>query len=251
MFRVLASQNSGIRAGLARLARHARNPLSLPALVWKNLSHPFTAQGAEDRYDQQLGIDTAGYIEPQDLDLTPEEARRGKPYGATPPRIARHLIDLVAARAAEFSFVDIGSGKGRVLMIAAEYPFRRVIGLEHSRMLNEIAAENLRRFRSAHPAAAPIELVTGDAARMKFPDGPLVLFLFNSLGAEAVTEFAAAVKAAYLQAPRKIVVIYYNTGHPGAFDEIGIFATRQAVEYPRDPCDRYKSYNFQALVFET
>jgi SAM-dependent methyltransferase len=251
MFRAIASRHSGIKAGLTRLAHHARNPMALPALIWKNISYPFTAQGAEDRYDRQLGIDTGGYIEPADLDLSPEEARRGKPYGATPPLVARHLIELVAARAGEFTFIDVGSGKGRVLMIAAEYPFRRVIGLEHSRLLNDIAAENLHRFRSAHPQAAPITLVTGDAAQLTLPNEPLVLFLFNSLGAEAVTEFAAAVKSSYLQAPRKIVVIYYNTGHPDAFDEIGIFPTRYAVDYPRDPCDRYKSYNFQALVFET
>jgi SAM-dependent methyltransferase len=215
------------------------------------LSYVFSPQAAERRYDRLLGIDTAGYIETTDLDLSPDATRRGMPYGATPPLIARFLIEEVAAKARGFTFVDVGSGKGRVLLIAAGFPFRQVVGFEHSQMLNEVAAANIRQFAQARPDAAPITLAIGDAARLPLPDGPLVLFLFNSLGAEAVKDFAASLKSSYLLSPRKIICVYYNSAHPDAFEQIGIFSVQRQVDCPKDSCDRYSELNFRALIFET
>jgi len=245
------SLRQSLPARLLHLVRHASDPFSLPHLIWKNVTFPFSPQGAEVRYDRRMGIDTAGYIEAFDLDLSAEEAKRGMPYGATPPRIAKFLIEKIAPRARDFTFVDVGSGKGRVLLIAAGFAFRRVIGFEHSRMLNDVAAENIRQFVERNPDTAPITLVAGDATRLPLPDGPLVLFLFNSLGPEAVQDFAASVRASYLAAPRKIICIYYNTAHPAAFEDAGIFPLLELVDCPDDACDRYRDLGFRALVFET
>ena len=244
-----APQRSGLGAGLLRLARHAASPASLPKLIWKNIAFHFSAEGAERRYDRRLGIDTAGYIETADLDLDAGAIERGMPYGATPPNVARYFIEAVAARARGFTFVDVGSGKGRVLLIAAQYPFCKVVGFEHSKILAEVAAANIRRFTGA--CVAPIEILTGDAAVLPLPDGPLVLFLFNSLPAGAVREFAASVKSSYLRHPRKIILIYYNSACPDAFGETGIFSAGQSMDYPDDPCDRYRKLKFPAVVFET
>jgi len=251
MQETLPSLRPNLPARLLHLMRHVGDPLSLPHLIWKNVTFPFSPQGAEFRYDRRMGIDTAGYIETLDLGLSAEDAERGMPYGATPPRIAKFLIEKIASRTRDFTFVDVGSGKGRVLLIAAGYPFHRVVGFELSRMLNDVAAENVRQFVARNPNAAPITLVTGDAARLPLPDGPLVLFLFNSLGPEAVKDFAASVKASYLAAPRKIICIYYNTAHPAAFEEIGIFPLRELLDYPEDACDRYRGQDYRALLFET
>ncbi len=248
---IALSQRSGFKVRLRRLAGHARDPLSLPRLLWKNIAYAFSPQGAERRYDRQQGIDTAGYIETADLDLSPDVVQRGMPYDATPPLIARFLIEKVAAKARGFTFVDVGSGKGRVLMIAAGFPFRQVVGFEHSQMLNEVAAANIRQFAQAHPDAAPITLAGGDAAHLPLPDGPLVLFLFNSLGPEAVKDFAASLKSSYLLSPRKIICIYYNSAHPDAFEDIGIFPLRHQPDCPEDACDRYSELRFRALIFET
>src|SRR5690349_2113077 len=132
---------------LSRLLRHARRPAILPGLIWKNLKYPFTAQAAEKRYDRRLGIDTGGWIQPQDLDIDGAAAGRSEAYAATPPRIAEFLIARIAEHTGnaikDFTFVDVGSGKGRVLLIAARFAFRKVVGLEQSSALNAIAADNI------------------------------------------------------------------------------------------------------------
>ncbi|HET7084711.1 MAG TPA: class I SAM-dependent methyltransferase [Rhizomicrobium sp.] len=242
---------SGFSARIQRLARHVGNPRDLPALVWKNLTLPFTAQGAELRYDRQHGIDTAGCVDTPDLGLSREVAQRGTLYDATPPRIAEFLIGKIAERAKDFTFVDVGSGKGRVLLIAAQFPFRKVVGLEHSALLNEVAAENIRRFARLHPGAPAIEVVTGDATRLPLPDGPLVLFLYNPLCSDAMRDFGAAIKTSWQAQPRKIICIYYNPAHSSELLESGIFPVQQILDRPRDPSDRHAALPLKALLLET
>jgi SAM-dependent methyltransferase len=236
---------------LSRLLRHAGNPAGLPGLIWKNLIYPFSAQAAERRYDLRLGIDTAGWIGPCDMDIGRDEVQRSEGYGATPPATARFLIAQVADRAKGFTFVDVGSGKGRVLMIASQFPFRRVVGLEHSAALNQIAAKNVHRFAAQHPDVAPVELLTGDATKLPLPDGPLVVFLFNPFGPEAVRDFASSLKASYTAAPRKIICIYYNPTHAEILAGLGIFTRQEQVVCPADPIDRFQRLNLPAVVFET
>jgi len=236
---------------LARFFRHFSNPTALLKLIWKNLVFPFSAQAAEQRYDRQRGIDTAGYIEPSRLGISADAIRTSLQYDPTPPTIAEFLIQKIAPRARGFTFVDIGSGKGRVMLIAARFPFQKVVGFEHSKMLNDIAAENIAHSAGPNSGLAPMELATGDATKLPLPDGPLVLFLYNPFGPEAVRDFAASVGSSYLHAPRKIFCIYYNPAHPEEFETTGIFTSRQLVDCPRDPGNRYDVLRFQALILET
>jgi SAM-dependent methyltransferase len=230
------------------IAHHLRNPLSLARLIWKNVCFPFTPQAAELRYDRRLGIDTSGFVEPDRLGV---EESEGRAYMGTPPRIATFLIGNIAQRARGFTFLDIGSGKGRVLLIASRFAFRQVVGFEHSQQMNVIAASNVRQFATHHPDMAPVEIVSGDATRLPLPEGPLVLFLYNPFGPSLMRDFAASVKASYEQSPRKIICIYYNALFPGEFDRLGIFAIRKQVETPRDPTDRYIKMKMPTIVMET
>jgi SAM-dependent methyltransferase len=66
-------------------------------------------------------------------------------------------------------FVDFGSGKGRVVLQAARYPFGRVVGVEISEELNRIARENVERGRH-RLACQDVELVTADVLEYEIPD---------------------------------------------------------------------------------
>ena len=64
------------------------------------------------------------------------------------PELFREIINSLRIDFREFTFLDIGSGKGRALLLAAEYPFRRIVGVELMPELNSMAEENIRRFAS-------------------------------------------------------------------------------------------------------
>jgi SAM-dependent methyltransferase len=87
-------------------------------------------------------------------------------------------------------FVDLGSGKGRVVLEAArKYPFRRVIGVEISPRLNEIATANLRRLKGPLQCSR-VEFVTADASTWDPPDDLTVAYLYNPFRGEL---FSAAI----------------------------------------------------------
>ena len=75
-------------------------------------------------------------------------------------------------------FVDFGAGMGRVMILAATLPFRRVLGVEHSTALAEIAARNIEKSRSRLKCQV-LEIATCDAARYELPRESLILFFNN------------------------------------------------------------------------
>jgi SAM-dependent methyltransferase len=234
---------------MQQILRHLRNPKALPALVWKNIVFPFTPLAKEMRYDQRLGIDTTGFIAPPDLPLRSDAEKDGGVNNSTPPGIATFLISQTMPRAEGFTFLDIGSGKGRMLLIASRFPFRRVVGFERSLEMNEIAARNVEQFAKHYPDMATVEVVGGDATRLPLPDGPLVIYLANPFMRETMRDLVASMKTSYQENPRKIICIYYNSIFS---DELAtFFPIQRSVAIPPDPADSYTHLNLPTMMFET
>ena len=103
------------------------------------------------------------------------------------PKITSRLTRMFSApgstacprKLAAFTFVDIGCGKGRALLLAEEYPFRKIIGVEFSRRLAKIAAAN-----AAKSARSASQWFTPTPANFNFPPEPLVVFLYNPFSGE-------------------------------------------------------------------
>ena len=72
----------------------------------------------------------------------------------------------------------MGSGKGRAL-VAAALPFRRIVGVEFSPELEELARANVERFMRKSAYGGSIESVCEDATAYDLPPEPLVLHFFN------------------------------------------------------------------------
>jgi predicted RNA methylase len=96
----------------------------------------------------------------------------------------------------EFSFIDVGAGMGRAMLLAAELPFRQVVGVELNPTLARIARKNLTVWRASGRARAPMRLVCRDAAEFRLPEGPCLAFLFNPFGAPVMRRVLAAWKKA-------------------------------------------------------
>jgi SAM-dependent methyltransferase len=109
----------------------------------------------------------------------------------------------------QFTFIDIGAGKGRALLLASEFAFRRAIGVELLPELVEIARENAREFeRRGMPCG--IELVCEDATNFDFPAEPAVVFLFNPLPQAALQTLIQNLERSLHQNPRPVYVAYAN-----------------------------------------
>jgi Histone methylation protein DOT1 len=135
-------------------------------------------------------------------------------------------------------FVDIGSGKGRVVCQAAQYPFRRVLGVEVSERLNEIARQNVDRILP-RLACKHVELITEDAARFDIPDDVTVVYLYYPFTGETFSSVVDKLIASLDRRPRRLTVIYACPRRGEALVDTGRFElARISRDGRRDPIGR-------------
>ena len=101
--------------------------------------------------------------------------------------------------------------------MASEYPFRRIIGVEILAELNEIAQQNIARYRSEQQKCFNIESHSGDARAFEFPREALVLYLFNPFPEYVLREVLANLHRSVTAVPREVYVIYHNLVHENVF----------------------------------
>ena len=128
------------------------------------------------------------------------------PYQATGPELFRDMMAALHIPFEDFTFIDIGAGKGRALLMAASYPFRRVIGVELLPALEEVARDNVQK----HGSARPIELICGDACEFEFPAGPLVVYLFNPLPRLSLERVLTNLEQSLMSAPTAAWILYHS-----------------------------------------
>lgn len=131
-------------------------------------------------------------------------------YQPIEPELFHEIIKSLEIDFTEFTFLDIGSGKGRALLLAAEYPFRRVVGIELLAELNSVAEENIRKFLSEKRACDEIRTVCGDATEFSVPTEPLVVFLFNPLPEAGLKKVLANLDTSLREYQRPAYVLYVN-----------------------------------------
>jgi len=153
-------------------------------------------------FDRRLGVNTRGYS-----DLR---------YEPTPAEEFREMLSTIPFDPREFVFVDFGSGKGKVLMLAAHYPFRKVVGVELWEDLHRIALENLASFRDRCDCVSEVASLRMDAADFALPEEPLVLYFFNPFPETVVARVLSNLRESLARAPRRIYVLFYGPVRRGA-----------------------------------
>jgi predicted RNA methylase len=102
----------------------------------------------------------------------------------------------------------LGSGKGRVLLMAAQYEFKRIIGVEFIPDWHRIAEQNIRKFTAQYGTASAIESFCMDAREFDFPAGPLVVYLFNPFPEPVFAAVLDKLRQSALANPRPLFIAY-------------------------------------------
>jgi SAM-dependent methyltransferase len=132
------------------------------------------------------------------------------PYQPTDPALFREMMAALPIQFDQFTFVDMGSGKGRTLLMASEYRFRKIVGVEILPELDRGARENIQAYKSSTQQCSDIEVVCIDARDFELPEDPLVLYLFNPLPEAALREFIRKLEESLACSPREAWIVYHN-----------------------------------------
>ena len=166
----------------------------------------------ESYFEWTLGIATAGRISREELGYERHESNDYSPSAYGDLRRIMQGLDIQPGRDV---FVDFGSGKGRAVIIAALHPFARVIGVEGSSALNEIARRNVQRARR-RMTCQRIEVVTTDAGAYDVPDDATMVYFASPFSGAILEAVLQNVKASLMRVPRRLSVIShgYDSSNP-------------------------------------
>jgi len=163
-------------------------------------------------FDRTFGVDTDGEFDDQthlsDLDIPSPNWIHGTDYIPIDPGRLRGMLASLPLRHEDFVFVDFGSGKGRALLIASEFPFRRIVGVEFSPQLHTIAEKNIARYASPTQECRRIQSVCVDFTRFPIPAEPAVFYLFDPCDETLLAQVLKKVENSLLESPREIFIIY-------------------------------------------
>jgi SAM-dependent methyltransferase len=170
-----------------------------------NVIHPF---------DLAYAVDTSGLIEGQDLPTPHPNALWSTAYYAIAPSIFDQLIHDLELRLAPdwsaFTFLDLGSGKGRALMLASRLPFHAILGVEISPELACISQRNLLGFSAPWQQCRALEAREGDVTSLDLPPTPLVIYLYHPFAAPTLKAFLGNLERSLQNDPREILLLYFN-----------------------------------------
>ncbi len=161
-------------------------------------------------FDAEHGVETTAIVPPSDLGITGATAEHAVEYSPTAVESFAFMMDRIDIDPAEFAFVDVGCGKGLVMLLASSRPFQKIIGVEASQQLCDIARSNLDAYESSSQRCTDLEVYEGDALEFPMPDQDTVYYMCNPFGPVVLEQFFDRLEASLRAHPRRVLVVYDN-----------------------------------------
>lgn len=184
-------------------------------------------------FDRRYGVATSGCEWLYRADGPADSNPHYFDYQPTPVRTVRGLLGQLGPDLDSSTFIDFGSGRGRVLLLASELGFRKVIGVEFDRNLHESARANIRAFRGQKRCKDVIS-VHGRAEEFTMPPGDLVLYFFHAFGPSILERVLARAIYSYRQSPRRIRLVFFRHSHVRTLDGFSEFHRLPVAPLPFD-----------------
>ena len=166
-------------------------------------------------FDQKWGVQTSGLIPGRFLKTGHVHDRHSTAYFGVAPSVfwallRRWLRTKPAAPIEQFTFIDVGAGMARAMLLASEYPFKRVVGIELNPLLVNVAQRNLEFWQAAGRSRTPMQVICGDAVDATFAKGPCVVFLFNPFGASVMRRLLKRLAVEFAERVGHLDLLYVN-----------------------------------------
>jgi hypothetical protein len=166
-------------------------------------------------FDLEFRVRTSGLVAGRHLALGHRSDRHATAYYAIAPSVFESMI--VRWRRCsplpvldQFTFIDVGAGMGRAMLLAAQHPFSAVVGVELHPTLARIARRNLAIWREQGRALTGMRVYCRDAVSFPLPPGPCVAFLFNPFAGPVMRAVLRAWSGQLEKKPRRFELLYVN-----------------------------------------
>jgi SAM-dependent methyltransferase len=175
--------------------------------VWDR-GHPF---------DHEFGVDTLGIVAADQITQDQRLAAQIVCYAGSQPSIVRAGLAALGPME-EYTLLDFGCGKGRAAIVASEFPFRQVIGVELSPVLAATARSNAAIIAERFPERPSITVMNANVLEFVLPAGKLAIFAYHPFGAEILAGVVRRLEAALGAETPHIFFVYDNPVHADVLD---------------------------------
>ncbi len=206
----------GVALRLFRRSLACRGVVGTVALIVqtgfsRRIWSPFCRVDEPGEFDRDFGTDTgASLIQCEGLDIRSPNWIHGIRYSPTPAAKLHEMLAALPIRHEEFTFIDFGSGKGKVLLLASDLPFKAIIGLEFSEQLHHVAQRNLASYRNKTQACKRIDCALIDATLYDVPPEPSVCYFYNPFREPVMAQVVRRLESSLDAAPREMFIVYYR-----------------------------------------
>jgi SAM-dependent methyltransferase len=202
-------------------------------------------QSAIHPFDRLHGTDTSGLIPGSVIARgTKAKVEELTAYYGVAPSILHGLLDIwlhrTAPQAIEHTvFLDVGAGKGRAMLLASQFPFLRVEGVELNADLARIASANIALWQQDNTAEAlaPLTLYHADATTHPLPTEPILAFLFHPFELPILRRFLKHIESSLATHPHPFDLLYANAEHDSFLDRHPAFTRLWMGSVPMTPAD--------------
>lgn len=129
-------------------------------------------------------------------------------------------FDYLKSINANKNIVDFGSGKGRVMAVAAYYGFQDITGIEFSPILCKEAEKNIAGIKSFYPSSN-FKIICDDAINYKIENDINIFFFFNPFDEVVMLQVVKNILLSLKQNLRKTYIVYINPLHKEIFLSAG------------------------------
>lgn len=181
-------------------------------------------------FDLKYGTDTSGIIEPGALDIPDDQVAHAVRYQTAIVDVFLDILNSLSISYEEFLFVDMGCGKGRALLLASQYPFKGIIGVEISENLHRIASSNISIYRNSMQQCHKVESVCKDAEKYQIPNEKIVFYLYNPFDDHVMRSVLSNIENSIRRHFRDIYIAYLKPMHRDVFDQATFFQVVKETE---------------------
>ena len=160
-------------------------------------------------FDAEFGTDTSGLIAAEEL----VDSRRRKNihntgFYATAPSIFHQAFARLEIDFERFTFVDLGAGKGRIMLLASNFPFQQVLGVEFIPELQAIATRNIAVYQPPTRQCQDVQCILSDVQDFVFPPVPLVIFMWHPFVGPVFERVMQNLEDSLRRDPREVYIVY-------------------------------------------
>jgi hypothetical protein len=157
--------------------------------------------------EQLFFVPTKKRVRLAGLTIRSPNREHGHDYRPTPCKLFEWVLGAIEYDLSRLTFIDYGAGKGRVLLLASEHPFKAVGGIEFAEELHDDAIMNIQQYPRSRMTCRNVECVLGDASQVGPPEGEALHYFFSPFSREVFAEVLHNMVVSYRQKPRRLYVV--------------------------------------------